>query len=305
MDALDESFASLRHPEVRDLAWLLGAPALLAPGAYPIWDHARSTALYRSALPLLQRLDRDPAPLLQHLALRPVKRLGYYVENLLGFAFAHLPGWRVVAEHWAIREQQRTVGELDFLLQPPQSDSLLHLECAFKLFLLHRPDAGIRGFIGPSARDRLHLKLDKLFQQQLTLSQHPHVTSRLTQPIGQRLGWLKGWLFYPFGQPQAAISGLEPNHPHGWWQHLTPARQRLQHSQHYWMPLPRLRWVAPALFPAATTVFSGTQMCAWLDEYCLANDSARMLVELTPTANGWQELGRGFIVADDWPANSP
>lgn len=299
---LDDTFASLRHPAVRDLAWLLGAPALLAPEHYPIWTDQQSGDLYSSALPLLQTLEHDPAPLLAHLALRPVKRLGYYVENLLGFAFSRLPGWQVIAEHWPIRDQARTVGELDFLLQEPGHTGLLHLECAFKIYLLHQPQAGIYGFYGPTARDRLHLKLDKLFRQQLPLSQREDIASQLTLPIGSRLGWLKGWLFYPWGQPRVPIAGLSPHHPSGWWQTQGSVQARLQVSGGYWLVLPRPRWIAPAWLAADSHVLNGVEMAQWLNQHFAGNNTPQMLLELAPVANGYMEQSRGIIVGDDWPA---
>ena len=301
MDARDDFFASLRHPAVRDLAWLLGSAALLQPLRFPIWDDHDSSRIFDDAKPLLHALEHDPAPLMRHLALRPVKRLGYYVENLLGFAFAHLPGWRIVAEHWAIRDGGHTIGELDFLLQPANTDGLLHLECAYKLFLQYQPALGIQGFIGPGARDRLHLKLDKLLLQQLPLSQRPEVTRQIEAPIAERRAWLKGWLFYPFGRQPQLPAELSPAHPHGWWQHLGPARTMLRQSGSRWAVLPRLRWIAPARLDPPATPLDGPQMSNWLEQHYFDKAIPQLLVELAPCEHGWLEIGRGFVVGDNWP----
>lgn len=298
---LDALLQQLRHPAVRDLAWLLGAPALPDARHYPIWTDTQSDELLQQSLPLLLQLDTEAQPLLAHLATRPVKRLGYYVENLLGFAFAQLDGWQVIAEHWPIREPHRTVGELDFLLQPPGRSDLLHLECAFKVYLQHQPEQGIQGFIGPGARDHLHLKLDKLFRQQLSLSHLSSVKAQLDKPVNQRLGWLKGWLFYPWGHTHAPIAGLADGHPHGWWQPLSAARHRLQQSSSHWALLPRTRWVSPALLEADAEVFSGVQMCNWLDQHFTTKAVPQILVELLSSNSGMIEVSRGFVVDDMWP----
>jgi hypothetical protein len=298
---LDTLLQQLHHPAVRDLAWLLGAPALLDETFYPIWSDSASQRLLQQAQTLLLQLEQQPAPLLAHLATRPVKRLGYYVENLLGFAFAHLPEWQIVAQHWPIRDPQRTVGELDFLLQASGQHDLLHLECAFKVYLQHQPQRGIQGFVGPGAKDQLHLKLDKLFQQQLPLSQHSSVTAQLDKPVGRRLAWLKGWLFYPWEAPHEVIHGLAAHHPHGWWQTLGSARQRLQQSRSQWILLPRSRWISPVWLAAGTPTYTGTQMSEWLEQHFANIHTPQLLVELLSSNSGMLEKSRGFVVDETWP----
>lgn len=302
---LDTLLQQLHHPAVRDLAWLLGAPALLDADHYPIWSDHASQQLLQQAQSLLLQLERQPEPLLAHLATRPVKRLGYYVENLLGFAFSRLPDWQIIAEHWPIRDPQRTVGELDFLLQAPGRHDLLHLECAFKVYLQHQSQAGIQGFIGPGAKDQLHLKLDKLFRRQLPLSQYSSVTAQLEQPVGQRLAWLKGWLFYPWCSPPAVVNGLAEHHPRGWWQTLGEARQRLQHSQSQWILLPRSRWISPVWLAAGTPTLSGPQMGAWLEQHFAHLHTPQLLVELLSSNAGMLETSRGFVVDETWPETGP
>ncbi len=298
---LDTLLQQLHHPAVRDLAWLLGAPALLDEHHYPIWSDTSSQQLFQQAQSLLLQLEQQPEPLLAHLATRPVKRLGYYVENLLGFAFSHLPEWQIIAEHWPIRDPQRTVGELDFLLQATGQHELLHLECAFKVYLLHQPQLGIQGFVGPGAKDQLHLKLDKLFRQQLPLSQHSSVTAQLERPIGKRLAWLKGWLFYPWDNPADTINGLSNQHPRGWWQTLGNACQRLQHSSSQWILLPRSRWVSPAWLAPDTPTQTGQQMLEWLERHFANTHTPQLLVELLSSNSGMIEKNRGFVVDNNWP----
>ncbi len=297
---LDHLLQQLHHPAVRDLAWLLGAPALLDADHYPIWSDHASQQLLQQAQSLLLQLEQQPEPLLAHLATRPVKRLGYYVENLLGFAFSHLPEWQIIAEHWPIRDPQRTLGELDFLLQTPGFETLLHLECAFKVYLQHQPQLGIQGFYGPNAEDQLHLKLDKLFHQQLPLSQHSSVTAQLNQPIGHRLGWFKGWLFYPWEVPPDTIRGLAKQHPRGWWQTLGNARRRLQQSPAQWILLPRSRWISPVWLAAGTATLSGPQMSEWLEHHFAHLHTPQLLVELLSSNSGMLEKNRGFVVDDSW-----
>ncbi|MNC37116.1 hypothetical protein D3C75_856710 [compost metagenome] len=71
-------------------------------------------------------------------------------------------------------------------------------------------------------------------------------------------------------------------------------------SGHRWQPLPRLRWLAPAGYPAEE-LWSDAQLEKWLG--ALPEDAApRMLVGLKEEADGfWQERERIFLVNDHWP----
>ena len=101
-------------------------------------------------------------------------------ENLLGFASAHLPGWRGGCRALGDPRTATYRWRTDFLLQPPPIRLAAALECAFKLFLLHRPDAEHPRVHRAERATGLHLKLDKLFQQQLALCKTP------TLPPGRR-----------------------------------------------------------------------------------------------------------------------
>ncbi len=74
-----------REPLVRDLAWALLSPPLLAPHDRDIrWlDAAWSRRAYEAYQGRLQALDRQPEPLRRFLAGRPDQRLGSHFEGLL------------------------------------------------------------------------------------------------------------------------------------------------------------------------------------------------------------------------------
>ncbi|KGK41768.1 hypothetical protein LH51_12585 [Nitrincola sp. A-D6] len=57
---------SLHHPSVRDLCWAINGPTLFNAPEFCQWQ---DTSDWFSAL--LQQLDQQPAPLLQHLQHNP------------------------------------------------------------------------------------------------------------------------------------------------------------------------------------------------------------------------------------------
>jgi hypothetical protein len=110
----------LRHPEVRDLAWVILAPPMLAatpwPQRHPLagsdWVHDPERLAH-----WLHRLDRDSYGLLQWLSQARTRRLGLYYERLWQFAVEHAPGIELIAANLPIRREGHTLGELDMLLR--------------------------------------------------------------------------------------------------------------------------------------------------------------------------------------------
>ena len=72
-----------KHPRVRDLAWIIGSPALLEAEQpnQPSVSDTDCGALFRQALPHLEKLDADPTPLTDprysETARRLMRKLGW------------------------------------------------------------------------------------------------------------------------------------------------------------------------------------------------------------------------------------
>ncbi|WP_032708255.1 DUF1853 family protein, partial [Pseudomonas syringae] len=96
----------LRHPEVRDLAWVILAPPMLETAPWP-QRHPLAGSEWVNApeqlADFLWRLDRDSGPLEDWLALAATRRLGRYYERLWQFAVQHAPGVEIIAANLPIR----------------------------------------------------------------------------------------------------------------------------------------------------------------------------------------------------------
>ncbi|MBN8411347.1 DUF1853 family protein [Halomonas cupida] len=179
-------------PTGRDLAWLLEAPDLVRSrwGGRPTLDElGLHTRKARHQL-LLQALDPLPiATTDTHLGSLP--RLGQYHEALWQFLLATAPGTELVAHNVPIREDRRTLGELD-LLYRDTAGGLIHLEVAIKYFLglpegPGRQDDTSR-WIGPGGLDSLALKLTHLERHQLALLSTPHRRQLLNEALASSKG---------------------------------------------------------------------------------------------------------------------
>ena len=121
----------LRHPEVRDLAWVILAPPMLEQTPWPQRHPLAGSAWVQAPEQLerwLRALDSNSEPLQQWLALATTRRLGRYYERLWQFAVQHAPGVELIAANLPIRLGGHTLGELDMVLR--DRDGVHHLELA-------------------------------------------------------------------------------------------------------------------------------------------------------------------------------
>lgn len=302
---------TLHDPTVRDLAWVIGAPGLLDAAAYAgrVVDDAWCRTQLQACLPWLAELDTEPASLHDFIAARSTRRLGLYFESLIAFWLAHLPDTQLISKNLQAQDGSRTVGEYDFLFRDANAD-VCHWEVAVKFYLQATPLPEQRAFIGPGARDRLDLKLDRVFTHQLELSQTSAGRAALPPGIAPSKvqAFIKGYLFYPlrhsgeFSLPDTAVPGISGAHPCGWWMRHPVAALPQGSAESRWMILPRLHWLAPLHLDANESVMSNSEMCAAIDQHFAASSAALQLAELQQAAgHGWRETARGFVVHGAWP----
>ncbi|MDN4500577.1 DUF1853 family protein [Pseudomonas mosselii] len=297
----------LRHPAVRDLAWALLSPPLLAqagcPQRHPLLGSAWADDPQRLGH-WLAALDQAPTPLLRWLTRLNSRRLGLYYESLWQFALQQAPGIELLAANLAIRDGGRTLGELDLLLRDRDGDH--HLELAIKLYLGPPVDDGQdpAHWLGPGCHDRLGTKLAHLAGHQLRISGQPHSREAL-DGLGiaevQAHLWLGGYLFYPWPGHAEAPLGAHPTHLRGRWLHRRDWADYLEHcTLGRWQPVSRQGWLAPARVEA-DRCWAAEQFDSWLQELDEVAP-AQLLVRLEEAGDGtWHEAERVFMVADSWP----
>ncbi|SDL74377.1 hypothetical protein SAMN05192555_106249 [Franzmannia pantelleriensis] len=311
------------HPLVRDLAWLIDAPDLLAM-PWPGRPSREELGLAGSALiDYLDAQHRAPQALEQRIGDSVNGRLGHYHERLWQHLLDTAPGTRLIAHNCRIERDKRTLGELDLIYQRRDDGRLVHLEVAIKFYLGLASGPGDADsqtrWIGPGCVDSLAVKREHLHYHQLPLLDRISDAATLTQLLGsttlaedalargidQRLA-IPGALFYPLiAAPAVDAAALvapreaTADHLRGRWLHY---RQWAEYKRSLdgdtrgaWLSKPH--WMAPPhddqLLPLAA-----------LDHHIQRHfaDYASPLPVMLQTPSGWQRL---FIVGDDWPRRIP
>lgn len=277
---------AFRQPAVRDLACLLSSPA---PGKVA-YEVPRSLLLGADGFERLAAWDAAPWPLLDWMASRRHVRLGHYAEHLLCFWFLHAPHIELVAANRVVRQGALTLGEFDFLLRIDGRP--WHVETASKYYL--QMGCALDTLVGPSLRDAWVLKLLKL-ERQLQLSRHPAARAVLPSDFldRQRGALVHGCFFYPTSSLVRAPDARDP--ARGWLADLDqPWPQRSSGSR--WLPLPRLRWLSPAI-----AAYPDTLSAEELRLRLRGVEAPQMVAEVVCCSGYWREVSRGFVVPSCWP----
>jgi len=246
------------HPAVRDLAFALASPPLLShwPTEFSshqvidLPDYAFWQGLYQRYLPRLQALDLDPTPLEQLLAALPSSRLGIRFEALLSFWLKDDSGdwhdFQLLAQNIQLKDEKRTIGEVDFIIQNKITGDIEHWELSLKFYLgegILRPYE----WRGLNDRDTFGRKIKHTLSKQFNVDQiHlPHLGKKV---IDQRRAIFKGRLFYPdfvAEDLKESLTGwLHPDHLRGTWGYDLP-------QDISWRRAARREWLTPDPRPIA------------------------------------------------------
>ncbi len=102
-------------------------------------------------------------------------RLGHLAEKVVSTCIKASNNYTVLFENLQLIDGNRTIGELDFIIQNLETKEVIHLEMAYK-FYLYDPSISnnvTHKWIGPNRNDSLSKKLEKLKNKQFPLLQHP------------------------------------------------------------------------------------------------------------------------------------
>lgn len=243
-------FSETNHEDAiaRELNWLLTSD--------PLW----SSAPDHDCVPLNNICKGSVEEIAKNLSNEwtwygAPKRLGRRFESLLTAMLEQSDACKLLKHGLVVRDNKQTIGEIDYLVELP--DSILHLEVAIKFYAgIGKPgDPANRQFwIGPSCRDRLDLKVNHLLNHQLKLCSTAFGQQALRMsglPLPQSsLGLIYGYLIQPWQQINEVPQQTKQVHRAFWTTH-SEALVAMKHlsrpysTSYGWTLLERPQWIAP------------------------------------------------------------
>ncbi|WP_432695215.1 DUF1853 family protein [Marinobacterium sp. YM272] len=229
----------------------------------------------------------------------PRWRLGEHFENIVYFHLKNNEQISDIYRNIQVKEDKRTVGEMDFLFR--FDAQWIHLEVALKLYLLDGNGQILESYIGTRRDDCLATKWQHMLEHQLRLCQRPEAAKQLeklcvsSQPTP--VVWVKGWLFYhPAQNNVTAPYPVNPEHLRGWWVTWSELALIASEGERYIL-VRKPDWLLPAAYlgnPALTL--------AELREQLRDLHRSSLVLAVVRINGEWVERSRGFVVPDHWPA---
>lgn len=172
-------------------------------------------------------------------------RLGHLAEKVVSALIHSATNYKVLYENIQLTENNKTIGEIDFIIANKNTQQLTHVELAYKFYLFdpNISDKKINNWIGPNRNDSLSEKLDKIRNKQFPLLYHRAAQSQFDQieinKVSQKLCLLVS-LFIPY-QYKADFSMAYQKAIKGYYLNRTTFNQ-LDHAQKtYYLP-PKNEW---------------------------------------------------------------
>lgn len=320
--------------EVRDLYWILKGPGLLNPDFPAFQDKLLKDEWFQEKAEAgrewFKNCDANPNALLDDLNNRENQTalLGRYFEALLSFWIREYLKPETFFDGIAVHEHEisrpgqgrNTIGEFDFLFRLPSQSgapsAAVHWEASVKFYIFCGDTIDqakqMNHYFGTFLRDRLDIKVGKIFNHQLKLGETPDGQCHLAH-LGlsnpQVKAWVKGMLFYPLksdwrNHPHPAE--ISPQHMRGWWTQANDLEVPVENSNDRWVLLPKHRWLSPAVIDPKRSGEEGLFRLDEMKEQCRKHFaehlSPQMWAELTWDSDQqvWREANRGLVVYLGW-----
>lgn len=268
---------------VRDLLWAVNSPSLIV--GPPDFKNLSIDQVD------LDHLHRKMGSLVGH-------RVGVYFENLIDYWLRHIRRVPILAHGLAIRDDHRTLGEIDFVFRD-EDGTLTHWEVAVK-FYLHEPTQTMdeSHFIGPNARDTFEKKMARMFDHQLPLSQSCFPDVEVRQPL------VKGQIFYLDSKatPSVFPQMMCPEHVRETFLRERDLEELSNESSVGFVRLRKPFWLSS--FTAEADSFDPLtcqEMVGNLRQHFASVNRPVLIAVLNRSGDSWVETKRVFVVLDSWP----
>ncbi|SHI89039.1 DUF1853 family protein [Pseudozobellia thermophila] len=191
---------------------------------------------------------------LESLPLREVPdnlRLGHQMEHVFHQLISHSKQYRVVLRNLLVKEDKRTVGEIDFILKNRDTEQLVHVELTYKFYIVDLSvSAPVHRLMGPNRRDRFFAKMEKIKKRQFNML-HSDAGKRALESVGVDTAGIrneccfKAQLFMPHAERKFDLHPFNNRCKAGYWIHYDGFDSEEFRQHRYYIP-PKPEWVIAA-----------------------------------------------------------
>ena len=207
----------------------------------PIWEK-KQFGIQQFEFPNLEMHSFHPKPIPGNI------RLGHQIEYVFKQLLEYSAFYEVVLYNLQISQEERTIGEIDFILKDKKRDKLIHVELTYKFYIINPAiSEPIHRIIGPNQRDKFFTKMEKIKNKQFPLLHSEEGSKALLDNNIDHLKiehqvCFKAQLFQPYGSSSINIATLNKACLAGYWLRFDELNTPEFSKAQYYMPT-KSEWV--------------------------------------------------------------
>jgi len=175
-------------------------------------------------------------------------RLGHQMEYVFKQLIEHRPEYEVLLYNQAVKKGNRTIGEIDFILNDVKNNQLIHIELTYKFYIIN-PEISepIHQLMGPNKRDMFFTKMEKIKNMQFQLLHSKEGIKLLydnTIDIKKvfHQTCYKAQLFEPYKSSPVNLRPLNPECICGYWLRFEDFKSEEFENHQFYIPY-KSQWV--------------------------------------------------------------
>ncbi|WP_421750982.1 DUF1853 family protein [Croceimicrobium sp.] len=288
---------ALQNVHLRRIWWALSTPSFLdLPDSAHYFHDDQHRALIAE---LLAKQDQEGAKVNAHFEAQVPQVMGRYFEQLILYVLELDPHYEVLAANVQIIEAKITRGELDLILYDKQKDQKRHWEVALKYYLQVGEDGNHHNFLGPSRRDFLGRKMEKLRKLQLPLSDHPQIKAAYGDLKSEL--FLKGELYYPWAKNPILPDQAQAEATPYYFLSLNQLKELYSESQGRFCILKKPDWIGSYFTKNSSECLSFSELEEELETEFQRIYRPQLIAKMMENPNSLKEEKRYFIIPEGWP----
>lgn len=178
-------------------------------------------------------------------------RLGHQVEHIFYQLLHHDKTYEILLFNQAIKNEIRTLGEIDFILKDTVSKEIIHIELTYKFYIIDLTiEDKIHQLIGPNKRDSFYDKIEKIKNKQFKLLHTKEAANllhnnKIAIKKNSSKTVFKAQLFKPYKANNLNIAPFNNDCICGYWLRMRDFDTLEFNSQHFYLPSKKEWIIAP------------------------------------------------------------